>query len=87
MKKLELVYIGNKLNAYEKYMKGTIDSARFEYGKLYKAISFNNVGIITFLDKDGAPYEMDKDTLNSNFVTLSKFIKLSRDKKINEILK
>ena len=36
MKKLELVYIGNKLNAYEKYMKGTIDSARFEYGKLYQ---------------------------------------------------
>ena len=43
--------------------------------------------VITFLDKDGAPYEMNKDTLNSNFVTLSRFIKLTRDKKINEILK
>jgi hypothetical protein len=74
MKKLELVYIGES-------------NLSFEYGKLYKAISFNNVGIITFLDKDGAPYEMNKDTLNSNFVTLSRFIKLTRDKKINEILK
>jgi hypothetical protein len=87
MKKLELVYIGNKLNAYEKYMKGTIDSERFEYGKLYKAISFNNVGIITFLDKDDVPYEMNQDILNKNFVTLSRFIKITRDKKINEILK
>ena len=41
--------------------------------------------VITFLDKD--PYEMNKDILNKNFVTLSKFIKLTRDKKINEILK
>jgi hypothetical protein len=74
MKKLELVYIGDH-------------TSRFEYGELYKAISFNEVGIITFLDKDGVPCEMNKDTLNSNFVTLSNFIKLTRDKKINEILK
>ena len=72
MKKLELVYIGEH-------------TSRFEYGKLYRAISFNNVRIITFLDKD--PYEMNKDILNKNFVTLSRFIKLTRDKKINEILK
>jgi hypothetical protein len=71
MKKLELVYIGEH-------------TSRFEYGKLYRAISFNNVGIITFLDKN--PYEMNKDILNKNFVTLSRFIKLTRDKKINEIL-
>ena len=74
MKKLELLYIGDH-------------TSRFEYGELYKAISFNEVGIITFLDKDGVPCEMNKDTLNSNFVTLSNFIKLTRDKKINEILK
>jgi hypothetical protein len=74
MKKLELVYIGEP-------------TSRFDYGELYKAISFNEVGIITFLDKDGVPCEMNKDTLNSNFVTLSNFIKLTRDKKINEILK
>jgi len=74
MKKLELVYIGDH-------------TSRFEYGELYKAISFNEVGIITFLDKDGVPCEMNKETLNSNFVTLSNFIKLTRDKKINEILK
>jgi hypothetical protein len=70
MKKLELVYIGDHIS-------------RFEYGKLYKAISFNNVGIITFLDKDGVPCEMNNDTLHLHFVSLSNF----RDKKINQILK
>ena len=74
MKKLELVYIGES-------------NLQFDYGKLYRAFSFNDVGIMTFLDKDGRICEMNKDTLNSNFVTLSRFIKLKRDKKINEILK
>ena len=73
MKKLELVYIGES-------------NLQFDYGKLYRAFSFNDVGIMTFLDKDGRICEMNKDTLNSNFVTLSRFIKLTRDKKINEIL-
>jgi hypothetical protein len=70
MKKLELVYIGKP-------------TSRFEYGELYKAISFNEVGIITFLDKDGVPCEFFKDTLHLHFITLVEF----RDKKINEILK
>lgn len=74
MIKLELVYIGDH-------------TSRFEYGKLYKAISFNEVGIITFLDKDGVACEFFKDTLQLHFITLSRFIQLSRDKKINEILK
>ena len=74
MKKLELVYIGDH-------------TSRFEYGELYRAYSFNGVGIITFLDKDGRVCEMNKDVLNKHFITLSKFIKLTRDKKINEILK
>jgi len=74
MKKLELVYIGES-------------NIQFDYGKLYRAYSFNGVGIITFLDKDGRVCEMNKDVLNKHFITLSKFIKLTRDKKINEILK
>ena len=74
MKKLELVYIGES-------------NLSFDYGKLYRAFSFNDVGIMTFLDKDGCICEMNKDVLNKHFITLSRFIKLTRDKKINEILK
>jgi hypothetical protein len=74
MKKLELVYIGEP-------------TSRFEYGELYRAYSFNVVGIITFIDKDGRVCEMNKDILNKHFATLQRFIKLTRDKKINEILK
>jgi hypothetical protein len=74
MKKLELVYIGKP-------------TSRFEYGELYRAFSFNDVGIMTFLDKDGRVCEMNKDAINKHFSTLSRFIKLKRDKKINEILK
>ena len=74
MKKLELVYIGDP-------------TSKFDYGKLYRAFSFNDVGIMTFLDKDGRVCEVNKDVLNKHFTTLSKFIKLTRDKKINEILK
>jgi len=78
MKKFELVYIGEPTSCKE---------VRFEYGELYKAFSFNSVGIMTFLDKDGRICEMNKDVMKKQFVTLSKFIKLTRDKKINEILK
>ena len=74
MKKLELVYIGEH-------------TSRFEYGKLYRAYSFNDVGTVTLLDKDGCVCEMHSETLHLHFITLSKFIKLTRDKKINEILK
>jgi hypothetical protein len=74
MKKLELVYIGDP-------------TSKFDYGKLYRAFSFNDVGIMTFLDKDGRVCEVNKDVLNKHFTTLSKFITLTRDKKINEILK
>ena len=70
VKRIELVYIGDH-------------TSRFEYGKLYRAYSFNDVGIITFLDKDGVACEFFKDTLYSHFISLSNF----RDKKINEILK
>ena len=71
--KLELVYIGEH-------------TSRFIYGQVYKAISFTE-DTTTFLDKDGSICEMNKDVLNKHFITLSRFIKLTRDKKINEILK